>query len=193
MRTPSKAGVLGGSKLRKLCENPRITLPPHRSLQLPMHLKARELDGMRSKRSPLGPVTWQGEAPKKQLLYWPGLWEGPRGELRQPIALIPPPNDKERVEHFYTNPQSSLMEIKGNPILRHPKLIETPAKFRNKNNTMRTIGTLTLSDMKSRKPSMSWPIRDSTTASCEEEDVRITIIVTKKERKTMIRTAAQRL
>ncbi|KAJ8427224.1 hypothetical protein Cgig2_028748 [Carnegiea gigantea] len=44
-----------------------------------------------------------------------------------------PRKDVETNGHFCTNPRNILMEIKGNPILRQPKPIETPTKVRNKN------------------------------------------------------------
>jgi len=44
-----------------------------------------------------------------------------------------PRKDEERVGCFHTTHQNILMDIKGNPMLRCPKPIETPRKFRNKN------------------------------------------------------------
>ncbi|KAJ8423995.1 hypothetical protein Cgig2_010323 [Carnegiea gigantea] len=55
-----------------------------------------------------------------------GLWEGPQWELRHPVALIPPPNDQCQ--------ERARRRIKGNPMLRRSKPIETLPKFKNKNN-----------------------------------------------------------
>jgi len=44
-----------------------------------------------------------------------------------------PRKEDEKVGHFHTSPQNILIKIKGNPILKRPKPIETPTKFKNKN------------------------------------------------------------
>ena len=41
--------------------------------------------------------------------------------------------DEVRVKHFHTTPRNILMEIKDNPMLKRPRPIETPVKFKNKN------------------------------------------------------------
>ncbi|KAJ8427062.1 hypothetical protein Cgig2_006739 [Carnegiea gigantea] len=45
-----------------------------------------------------------------------------------------PWKDEERVERFYTTHRNILIDIKGSSMLRRPKPIETPVKFRNTNN-----------------------------------------------------------
>ncbi|KAJ8439599.1 hypothetical protein Cgig2_017166 [Carnegiea gigantea] len=55
------------------------------------------------------------------------------GEDKGPPADNHLGKDDERIGRFHTMPRNILMEIKGNPILRRPKPIDTPAKLRNKN------------------------------------------------------------
>jgi len=56
------------SKLSKLSRKPTMAFLSLGLLQLPTHPRVVELDGMRSKRSPLAPATQQGEALKKEFL-----------------------------------------------------------------------------------------------------------------------------
>jgi len=54
------------------------------------------------------------------------------------------------------------------PMIRRPRPIEIPAKFRHENKYCEyyeIMGTLSLSVVNSRKPLMSWLIRDNSTAS----------------------------
>ena len=88
-----------------------------------------------------------------------GKDKGPQTDKR-------PRKDEESVVRFYTNSRNSLLEIKDNSMLRHPKPIEPSVKFRNKNKYYeyhKDTGTLPLSVMNSRKPCTSWSIRDSLT------------------------------
>jgi len=82
--------MLGESlKLSEFSRKPTKVSLPRDPSQIPMHPRAVEPDGMRSKRSPLGLVTRQGKALKKEFLRWLGPWERPQWKLRHPIALIP--------------------------------------------------------------------------------------------------------
>ncbi|KAJ8431063.1 hypothetical protein Cgig2_017059 [Carnegiea gigantea] len=79
---------------------------------------AGEPSDMRNKRYPFALATQKQEAPRK--------------EFRCHLNKCPGKDDK-RIRRFHTTPLNILMEIKGNPMLRCPKPIDTLAKFRNKN------------------------------------------------------------
>ena len=80
------------SKPSKLFGKPTIASLPLGLLQLSMHPRVGEPDGMKSKRSPLDYVTRKWEAPKEEFLRRLSPWEGLRRELEHPLTLIPPLN-----------------------------------------------------------------------------------------------------
>ncbi|KAJ8446778.1 hypothetical protein Cgig2_016088 [Carnegiea gigantea] len=137
------------SKLNRPCEKFKTMSLPLIPSRLPMHPRVRKPSGTRNKRSPLTLFTRKQKTPRREFHCHHGKdsdrdsgipspkgqrQEGDRGKGYY-LGTIDkhPRKDDERIRHFHTTPSNILMEIKGNPMLRHPNPIDTPAKFRNKN------------------------------------------------------------
>ncbi|KAJ8438068.1 hypothetical protein Cgig2_025473 [Carnegiea gigantea] len=119
MQTSCKEEMSGElSKLNRPCRKLKTaSLPPIPS-RFPTHPKAGEPNGTRNKKNPLAFITQKQQAPRKD--FFCHLNKHPR-------------KDEERIGRFHTTPRNILIEIKGDPMLRCPKPIDTPTKFRNKN------------------------------------------------------------
>jgi len=76
--------------------------------------------------------------------------------------------DDERIERFHTTLHNILMEIKGSPMRRRLKPINTPPKFKNKIKYCEyheDQGHTTAARREFKKPSVCWPIGGSSTPS----------------------------
>ncbi|KAJ8426573.1 hypothetical protein Cgig2_022310 [Carnegiea gigantea] len=140
-----------------------------------------ELNGMRNKRNPLVLVTRKRKALRTEFLYY--LDKRPR-------------KDEERVRCFHTTPRNILVEIKGNPMLRRLRPIETPAKFKNKNKYCdyhEDYEHTTFECCELKRALHNLADQNNSTASREEEKVGIVVVMTQKEREMMMLTAIWRL
>ncbi|KAJ8451885.1 LOW QUALITY PROTEIN: hypothetical protein Cgig2_007368 [Carnegiea gigantea] len=113
MQKPCKAGMPGElSKLNRPCEKLKIALLALIPSQLPAHPRVRELNNTRNNRNSLTLVTQKQEALRREFY------------CHLSLTLT-----GTRVPRSTHHPSKRP----GNPMLRRPRPIETPAKFKNKN------------------------------------------------------------